>query len=67
MRKVIELRIWLLDDALLIVEGTDAANATAELFKYCREGKPRFIEYREGEYLNVSQISNFKIKEEVSG
>lgn len=62
--KVKDLRIWQLDDALLIVTGDYASNATAELFKYSREGKPRFIEYKEGEFLNVSQISNFKITEE---
>lgn len=61
--KVTEIKIWFTDESLLELEGERAANATAELFKYSREGKPRFIDMGEGRFYSAATVDAFYIKE----
>ena len=68
MLKIKEVKIRFVDERPpVVLTGEDAGNAVAELFRYSREGKPRFIELGKDYYHAAAQISGFFIEEETNG
>ena len=57
-----EIMIWFVDGGRMTLTGDDAGNATAELFKYSREGAPRFVELGKDYYYAADQVSTFSVK-----
>ena len=57
-----EIMIWFVGGERMKLTGEDAGNATAELFKYSREGVPRFVELGKDYYHAADQVSTFAVK-----
>ena len=58
------MQVWLVDDSLFTVPTEHVNEAVRQLFKYAREGSPRFIELGKNQFYAASNIASFNLAEE---
>nr|WP_321303379.1 hypothetical protein [uncultured Trichococcus sp.] len=60
----VALQVWLVDDSVFVVPAEHVNEAARQLFKYAREGSPRFVELGKNQFYAASNIASFNLAEE---
>lgn len=63
--KITKLIIWFKDESILELTEDTAASTALELFKYSREGAPRFFEGYRNSFYSSGKVDSFVVYEDM--
>lgn len=59
--KIKRVDIWFKDESMIEITGDEAKNTASELYRYSREGVPRFFEGAKDYFYNSGTVDSFRI------
>ena len=59
--KIKRVDIWFRDESAIQIIGDEATNTVIELYRYSREGVPRFFEGKENCFYNSETVDSFRV------
>ena len=59
--KIKRVDIWFKDESMIQIIGDEATNTVNELYRYSREGVPRFFECKENYFYNSETVGSFHV------
>lgn len=65
--KIKRVDIWFKDESTIQIIGDEATNTVNELYRYSREGVPRFFEGSKNYFYNSETVDSFKLVYEGEG
>jgi hypothetical protein len=61
VNKIKRIDIWFKDESMIQITGDEATNTVSELYRYSREGVPRFFEGENNCFYNSETVDSFKL------
>lgn len=65
--KIKSVDIWFKDESMIRIIGDEATNTVNELYRYSREGVPRFFEGGKNYFYNSETVDSFHVVYEGAG
>lgn len=65
--KIKRVDIWFKDESMIQIIGDEATNTANELYRYSREGVPRFFEGGKNYFYNSETVDSFRVVYEGAG
>lgn len=59
--KIKRVDIWFKDESMIQIVGDEAASTASELYRYSKEGVPRFFEGSKNYFYNSETVDSFKL------
>ena len=59
--KIKRVDIWFKDESMIQIIGDEATNIASELYRYSREGVPRFFEGGKDYFYNSETVDSFHV------